>query len=253
MPPPTRPVHRKSLRHSVEGMLAFWLLVFAITVWPRHHSIALLLLALAVGLGVFGWHRVRRANAALDEEAAAHAPPSGSDPRAIEPEGSWSLLRLALLPVLLIGLLFEFHPLAEAVLGTTSYRLLRAGDDVAPPLRAGDRVWVHISRSRPKAGEVIGLWDEEHRWRLATVVGAPGDTVPGDPRRDWVEYDEFDRATAVSYGVTSPRLVPRDSIAITRLSVSSDSRTEVELRPAGEAEALALGIVFPPERWRRLP
>ena len=253
MPLPARPVHRKSLWHSIEGTLAFWLLVIAITVWPKHHTIALVLLALAIGSAVFGWNRVRRANEAIDEAEAASAPPPGSDPRAIEPEGKWSLLRLALLPIVLIGLLWEFHPLANAVLGTTPYRLLQAKADAAPPLRPGDQVWVRMTHARATSGAVIALWDDTHRWRLATVVGAPGDTVKDGRSRDWVERDESDQVMAVAYDLARPRAVPPDSIAVTIRSTAAGERPEVELCPAAQAEALALRIVFPPERWRLLP
>ena len=234
-------------------MLAFWTLVIAITVWPRHHAIAIVLLGAAGVLATIGLWRVRRANDATDEEEAATAPPPGSDARPIEPAGGWNPRRMLLLPILLIGLLWEFRPLAEAVLGLTPYRLLRAAPDAAPPLRGGDRVWSRLQAGRPTKGSVIGLWDPTHRWRLATVIAATGDTVSGLRPYDWVERDGSDRISTVAYALNTPRVLPSDSIAVTIHSAPTDQRPEAEAVAARDAQAIALRIVFPPSHWRRLP
>ena len=251
MPLPSHPEPRKSLRHSVWWAIAFTLLVIALTIWPKHHTVASVLLAAAVTAMLVGRRRVQRANREIDEAAAATAPPAGSDSRPIEPAGGVSPGKLVALPILLVALVMEFHPLAEAVLVNTSYRLLRAADDAAPPLEPGDQVWIRMSRSRPRAGEVVGLWDDRHRWRLATVVAAPGDTVSAARPYDWVERDESGEIVEAADDVRMPRVVPPDSIAVSIHARAAAPRPEAEVLPAGDAEAIALRVLFP--RWRRLP
>ncbi len=248
--------------HQPEFFVALWLMIFGAEALHRRHAWGAILLLVAIVLGFRAWKKMKRKIADLRAEEP-HIP-AGSERAAIEPEAGLGLASVFGFLFLAVLLLVEFHPYVGAVLQDfTPYRIVSVESDAAPPVYPGEVVWGRVQSTRPRRGQVVMIWSRMRGMneRLVTVVATGGDTIRETRLVDWVERDLQDEPRFVDGVAVIPppdfpltiRPVPRDSLVVTGHVHPPGEPIEYEMIPPSRLHGVALAVVFPPSRWRRLP